>query len=828
MVRPVREAQYLTCTAGQLFAEKARLIVEDRAIPDGLDRILRCWRHAQPQRCSGGFKLDNPSNDSNLSQPFSDRAPVSLLRPDLRKGEHQSQRNRLTAVCFVAQLVLLMLLAACAGYTSSHQAQTSVSLNLDVAPASLNLGNVMVSHPSPAQTILVSNNSTGAVTVSNISVSGPFAFTGNSMPMTLKAGQSLPLNVTFTPNSPGTASGSLTITSTAANSPSLVSLKGTGMSTSGPLDLTITPTSLNFGTATVSHSSPTQTILVSNNSSGSITVKGVNVSGPFASAGNTLPATLNTGQSVTLNVTFTPTASGAASGNLTIASTAGNSPSVVTLTGTGVSSSGPLDLTILPTSLSFGAVAVSDSSPAQTVVVSNDSSGSITVNAITVSVPFASTGDTLPKTLNIGESMTLDVTFTPTASGGASGSLTITSTAGNSPATVTLKGTGATCNTTFSPGDNLPEIVSASAPGTNFCFNAGTYRVPTSITPKNNDVFLGLSLGAVLNGSQLVTSWMQSGGYWVASNQPQLIPQTTDACYVSTSTACQFADALFLDNTPLNRVMTLSQVVSGTFYRDYASKQIYIADDPTGHTMEVIVCARPILASETGVDGVTIQGLTIEKFAGNIDGAVEGRPTWTIQNNEVRLNHGDGIKAGGRILGNYSHDNGDFGLEGGYATTAMDVENNEFAFNNWADFLNGGGAKFEYATNLIVRYNYSHDNNGPGFHTDADSANVLYEYNHTKNNTYAGIQYEISWDGIIRYNLFEDETSVIPQSDADSLWAHSAIRILNSSNVQVYNNTITNSTNGIGAILDIRETAPLVRMRDSRTCFRTWTCTTTR
>ena len=272
----------------------------------------------------------------------------------------------------------------------------------------------------------------------------------------------------------------------------------------------------------------------------------------------------------------------------------------------------------------------------------------------------------------------------------------------------------------------------------------------TSITPKNNDVFLGLSLGAVLNGSQLVTSWMKSGGYWVASNQPQLIPQTTDACYVSASTACQFADALFLDNTPLNRVMTLFQVVPGTFYRDYASKQIYIADDPTGHTMEVIVCARPILASETGVDGVTIQGLTIEKFAGNIDGAVEGRPTWTIQNNEVRLNHGDGIKAGGRKLGNYSHDNGDFGLEGGYATTAMDVENNEFAFNNWADFLNGGGAKFEYATNLIVRYNYSHDNNGPGFHTDADSANVLYEYNHTKNNTYAGIQYEISWDDIIR------------------------------------------------------------------------------
>ena len=388
VVRPVREAQYLTCTAGQLFAEKARLIVEHREIPDGLDRTLRCWRHAQPQRCSGGFKLDNPSNDSNLSQPFFDRASVSLLLPDLRKREHQSQRNRLTTLCFVAQLVLLMLLAACAGYTSSHQAQTSVSLNLDVAPIALNLGNVMVSHPSPAQTVMVSNNSTGSVTVSNISVSGPFAFTGNSMRVTLKAGQSLPLNVTFTPNSSGTASGSLTITSTAANSPSLVSLKGTGMSTSGPLDLTIAPASLNFGSVVVSHPSPAQTILVSNNSTGTVTVSNIAVSGPFASTGSSLPMTLTAGQNMPLDITFTPYGTGTASGSLTVTSTAANSPSVASLTGIGSSIAGPLNLTIAPASLNFGIVAASDPGPAQTLFVSNNSAGPVTVSNVAVSGPF--------------------------------------------------------------------------------------------------------------------------------------------------------------------------------------------------------------------------------------------------------------------------------------------------------------------------------------------------------------------------------------------------------------------------------------------------------
>ncbi|MGA8408950.1 MAG: right-handed parallel beta-helix repeat-containing protein [Candidatus Acidiferrales bacterium] len=418
-----------------------------------------------------------------------------------------------------------------------------------------------------------------------------------------------------------------------------------------------------------------------------------------------------------------------------------------------------------------------------------------------ISGPFVSAGNTLPTTLSVGQSMMLKVTFTPTAAGAASGTLTITSNAGNSPTKVALTGNEATCKVTFYAGDDLPGIVNAYPPDTTFCFSSGTYRMTSYVTPKSNDAFIGLSSGAILSGSQLVTSWAQSGNYWVTSNQPKLIPQTRDVCATSTSPACQFPDALFLDNTPLSRVMSLSAVVPGTFYRDYASKQIYVADNPTGHTMEVIVSSLPFLAVGTGADGVTIEGLTIEKFAGNAQGAVQGSATWTIQNNEVRLNHGDGIEANGKILGNYLHDNGDFGLEGGYATTAMDVENNEFAFNNWANFANGGGAKFEYATNLVVRNNYAHDNNGAGLHTDGDSANVLYEYNHTKNNLNFGIEHEISWEAIIRYNLLENETAVSAPHLNNTIWARPAIGIFNSSDVQVYGNTITNSANGIGAVL---------------------------
>lgn len=360
----------------------------------------------------------------------------------------------------------------------------------------------------------------------------------------------------------------------------------------------------------------------------------------------------------------------------------------------------------------------------------------------------------------------------------------------------------AVCNVTFSPGDNLPATVSAKPSGTTFCFNPGTYRMTTYITPKDNDVFTG-SPGAILNGSALVTAWTPSGAYWVASNQPQLIPQTTGiVCMVTTSAACQFSDALFMDNTPLNRVMSLSEVVPGTFYRDYASSQIYIGQNPTGHTLEVIVCRHPILEVQTGVNGVTIEGLTIEKFAGDVGGAVQGNSTWIIQNNEVLLNHGIGIDTNGSVLGNYVHNNGDSGIGGGYASTGMVVANNEIAFNNWAGFQTAGGAWFSYTTNLVVNTNYSHDNNGPGFHADTDNLNALFENNHTKNNKNSGIDYEVSWNAIIRNNLIEEETAVTPNvTNPTSIWSHNGISVLNSSNVQIYDNTISNSTNGIAGVL---------------------------
>jgi hypothetical protein len=73
-------------------------------------------------------------------------------------------------------------------------------------------------------------SATGAsVTVSSVtSSSSEFALSGITLPVTIPAGQSVSFTVIFTPNTPGSASGTLMFTSSASNSPAVQSLSGSG------------------------------------------------------------------------------------------------------------------------------------------------------------------------------------------------------------------------------------------------------------------------------------------------------------------------------------------------------------------------------------------------------------------------------------------------------------------------------------------------------------------------------------------------------------------------------------------------------------------------
>jgi Bacterial Ig domain/Carboxypeptidase regulatory-like domain/Abnormal spindle-like microcephaly-assoc'd, ASPM-SPD-2-Hydin len=97
-----------------------------------------------------------------------------------------------------------------------------------VSPSSLSFAAQNVGSASPAQTVQVTNNNTGAAaTLSSVAASGDFA-QSNNCGSSIAAGASCAVSVTFTPAATGTRSGTLTLTDSASNSPQTVSLSGTG------------------------------------------------------------------------------------------------------------------------------------------------------------------------------------------------------------------------------------------------------------------------------------------------------------------------------------------------------------------------------------------------------------------------------------------------------------------------------------------------------------------------------------------------------------------------------------------------------------------------
>ena len=199
---------------------------------------------------------------------------------------------------------------------------------------------------------------------------------------------------------------------------------------------------LSFGSVTV-NSSATQSLTLTSSGTSPVTVNSASISGAaFSLVGATLPATLNPGQSISLQVQFKPAATGLATGNLTISSnsTTGGT-AVVSLSGTGTTANS--QLTLSATTLSFGSVAI-NSSTTQSLTLTSSGTSPVTVNSASISGSgFTIVGGSFPITLNPNQSATVQVQFKPTAAGSVTGNLTISSNSTNgSTAVVSLSGTG--------------------------------------------------------------------------------------------------------------------------------------------------------------------------------------------------------------------------------------------------------------------------------------------------------------------------------------------------------------------------------------------------
>jgi Abnormal spindle-like microcephaly-assoc'd, ASPM-SPD-2-Hydin/Protein of unknown function (DUF1573) len=314
---------------------------------------------------------------------------------------------------------------------------------LSLSATALNFGNVLV-NGSSTQAVTVKNSGQTDIQVSQISVTGgAFTTTGLAAPATIPAGQSVVLQAKFAPTAAGAVTGAITISSDAQTATSTITLNGTGVAATYTMSLS--PTSVNFGNVTTG-SSATQNVQLSNTGNSSLTVSQIAASGTGISvSGATAPLTIAPAQSVTLAVKFAPTTSGAATGSLTVTNNEGVN-ALAAVTGTGVQAG----LSVTPSSASFGSV-VSGNTNSQTIQVKNSGTASLTISQATVTgTGFSLSGLAIPTTLGPGQSGNFNVQFAPKAAGSFSGSVSISSNAPNSPATVALSGTGVAASYTIS------------------------------------------------------------------------------------------------------------------------------------------------------------------------------------------------------------------------------------------------------------------------------------------------------------------------------------------------------------------------------------------
>ncbi|MER6440832.1 choice-of-anchor D domain-containing protein [Streptomyces sp. NPDC001185] len=205
------------------------------------------------------------------------------------------------------------------------------SEGVTATPGALNFGSVATGSTSAAQTVTVSNPTDSAAAVSSITASGDYSQT-NTCGSSIAANGSCTVSVKFAPTATGSRTGTLTVD--AGGTTSTVSLSGTGTAP-GPV-LNTDPASLSFEGTVVGSSATAQTVKVTNSGTTSATVSGVSASGDFSQTNNC--ATLAVGASCTVNVGFKPTTGGTRNGSLTVTSNANNSPTVVSLTGSGIDS----------------------------------------------------------------------------------------------------------------------------------------------------------------------------------------------------------------------------------------------------------------------------------------------------------------------------------------------------------------------------------------------------------------------------------------------------------------------------------------------------------
>ncbi len=360
-----------------------------------------------------------------------------------------------------------------ADYSFTRRVRVFPELNV-LAGSAFDFGDVPVGTTKSISLGITNPGDARLVITGVTNISAPFSTTGQGscgdFPITINPGRSCGLGLSFSPTEAGPMMQTIMLESNALSSPDPLMLTGTG----AQAQLSVTPGIIGFGDQPVNTASAPRSVTLSNIGNAPLQVDSIDTANaPFAlTGGNCGPVPLNVaaGDSCTLDYTFMPDSTGIAAQSIVIASNSTTSPNMLQLNGNGTQAI----LALTPDQVNFGDQAIDSTSTPLQASLTNNGGAVLMISSITgPTSPFAAAGGSCgpaPIMLLPNDSCSLNYTFSPTVTGPAGQTISITSNALSTPDDLQLTGNGIGAMLSVMPGildfgdwplgmDSDPEIV---------------------------------------------------------------------------------------------------------------------------------------------------------------------------------------------------------------------------------------------------------------------------------------------------------------------------------------------------------------------------------
>lgn len=314
---------------------------------------------------------------------------------------------------------------------------------------------------------------------------------------------------------------------------------------------------------------------------------------------------------------------------------------------------------------------------------------------------------------------------------------------------------------------------------------------------------------AWLDGSTGVSGWVRDGSRWrhdgwktrfdASPTYTKGAPDNTakDWRFVSPNAPmAAHPDQVWIDGARQKQVASLSAVTAGSFFLDESTSRLYVGSDPGGRS---VAASNLPQAINIRAAGVVVRGIGMRRYAPSVwhTGALTlEKPDITLENVHVSemATSGISIQAKGARLRQVTVSYA--GMLGIHARFADDLLLSKvLARRNNIESFNiapvSGGAKLGASHGVtVVDSNFS-DNYGPGFWEDLSVYDTVIRGSNFNRNSGDGLFLELSARAVV----------------GDSLFLHNqldGIKVNNTSNVQIWNNTFVGNSRSLWLVQDQR------------------------